>query len=230
MSVVIGMHLGAYVLLAADTRVTFFPDETGPAVFRDDRVKVRKTRMGIMAGVGLSQLLDGVQARLEREDPGDTDRIIAIIQDEREKVPEDWFTSPRVRNAVDNETCWLFTYVNSTQPDTPTLDTWRLRLALAHPHSAYRLALCSPGSGSICMPVSVPGAGELQDTLHRNLRPLDDLRDLQSNVEHHVGLCSSLIRHIAAVETSVSAYVHVGLHIVHPAVGAVVEIVAPRAV
>src|SRR5687767_2009789 len=106
MSTVIGINLGAYMLLAADTRVTFYPD-TGPPYFEDGKSKIHNTRMGLIAGVGLGNLLDRVARRLSAEDPYHTDRIIEIIEEEREIVPEGWMQNERVRTAVEHETCWM---------------------------------------------------------------------------------------------------------------------------
>jgi hypothetical protein len=50
--------------------------------------------------------------------------------EERAKVPEFWMQSPRVKQAVERETCWMFTYVGAEDINNVTPESVRLRLAL----------------------------------------------------------------------------------------------------
>lgn len=63
MSVLFGFHLGEYVLLAVDTRITWFPQHQ-PMRWEDGRRKLQQTPLGLIGGTGLVSLLEPVEDRL----------------------------------------------------------------------------------------------------------------------------------------------------------------------
>jgi hypothetical protein len=82
MTIAIGINLGRYVILAADTRTTYYPP-FGKPLFRDDSEKIQKTGIGLITGAGLISLLDPVKTRLANESITNTNYIILFVREER---------------------------------------------------------------------------------------------------------------------------------------------------
>jgi hypothetical protein len=213
MTLILGMNLGSYVLLAADTRVSWYPPGQ-PMQYHDEREKIRRTRMGIMTGMGLVNLLDSVKERFDEEDPLHTDRLRQIIVEERDALPPGWMQSPRVKQAVEHETCWMFSYVGADDLDNATPESVRLRLALSHPHDEYQLRIYPPNSGGMGFPVGVTEdlADEIQQALNDALQPLENFSNFETNLRHHVGVAAFMIRVVAKINDTVSPTFQIGVH------------------
>ena len=84
MSVALALNAGAYVMLAADTRRTFY-DASGTARgFRDDAVKMSRSDRIVVTGTGAERVLDLVAARVALLAEPSADAILDIIASERE--------------------------------------------------------------------------------------------------------------------------------------------------
>ena len=209
MSINIGMHLGRYALLAADTRVV---SETG-AVLSEDVRKIHRTSMGLITGTGFSGLLDLVTQRLAGAEITGTDQIHEIIRESRREVSQS-YESPRVREHADEATQWMFTYVAPGEDGDSAGPA--LRLAGWHPREQQpegTLALCMPGRGFSSMPEDV--TPEQSGSCHRALdsgMQLPEEGALFDNISHNAALAVETIRTVAGVSRSVSPHVQIGLH------------------
>lgn len=214
MTVIIGMNLGQYVLLAADTRVTYYRGVSETPEWQDDNEKILKTTMGLITGMGLVQLLDPVKNQLSVEDPIHTDRIIEIIKQQRAIADRRWPTDPRIREALDHVTCWMFSYVTSSDPQHPTPDTVTLRLAIAHPHNGYQLSLYGAPSGAIGFPHGIEPreAESITKFLNDNIKPMSDWSEFESTVNHNASLAAQIIRYLSEINEGVSPYFQIGVH------------------
>jgi hypothetical protein len=142
MTLIVGLNLGSYVLLGADTRVVSYPN--GQLRFRDDAEKIRFTSAGIITGAGLCDLLDPVKERLANEEIRSTNRIIEIIREKREGLEGwHWLEDDRIREAL-NKTAWMLTYVNLDNPVNPI--QYNLRMAVTIPDEDYSLGLYPPNT------------------------------------------------------------------------------------
>jgi len=84
MTLVVGFNFGPYALVAADTRVSYYPP-SGPR-FEDDHRKIVRTPLGGLAtGAGMVALLDPVKARLTG-DVAFVDDILRAIAETRDAV------------------------------------------------------------------------------------------------------------------------------------------------
>lgn len=214
MSVVIGMNVGCYVMIAADTRITWYlPD--GSARFRDEKAKIHHTKMGLIAGVGLSNLLDSVARRLGNEEVLHTDRIVEILREERGHVPGRWLENERVRNAVEHETCWMYTYMSCHSLTSPDLTQSRLRLAVSHPQDGYHPVRYLPSSGGVCLPFGVTPqqADLLQELLDNDMQPCLDVSRIQETISHNGALCAYLIQEVSRLDETVSPSFQLGVHV-----------------
>jgi len=213
MTAIVGMNLGDYVIIAADSRLTYYPP-TRPSFFRDDKLKVKEVRSGLATGAGLGNLIDSVNERLDEEDPLHTDRIIDIIKEERETIPQDWLERELVRNSLEHETSWMFSYLTAPNIESPTFDSFQLRLASSHPRDNYTLCLYPPNTGALSLPGEVvPAVDFLHTELSDGIKPLNESEGLQDNISHHVTLCVRIIHAVAAVNETVSRSVQVGVHV-----------------
>lgn len=208
MTLVLGFHLGRYAMLVADTRVSWFPPDA-PIAYRDERVKISRTSLGLITGAGFIGLLDAVKRRLDFQDLFLSDRIVEIAAEERQRIETDprYRQDPRVIESL-STTGWLFTYVN------PSKDNGiRLRLAVCHPANGYKLALVQENASFVMMPV---GANEDQvDSTSRmiqeSVKPLTEILDLQENIQYHASVAGAIIRDVAKGFESVSPSFHVGV-------------------
>jgi len=84
MTLIVGLHVEKYLVIGADTRVSYYPNNH--FFFRDDEEKIRTTAMGLVTGAGLCDLLDPVKQRFADEVPPDTFAMQRIIQEERRRA------------------------------------------------------------------------------------------------------------------------------------------------
>ena len=59
MTLVVGVNLGAYALVAADSRETLYTNETSETTFDDTLQKVRRTPVGLASGSGITRAVFG---------------------------------------------------------------------------------------------------------------------------------------------------------------------------
>jgi hypothetical protein len=110
MTMVVGLQLGSYTMLVADTRMTFYPPNQ-PSFFEDGKEKIHHTKLGIISGAGNGGLLRRVATRLDSAEfatcNSNTQIERAIIEEfENYPVPSDPDLAERTA-----ETAWLTTYV-----------------------------------------------------------------------------------------------------------------------
>ena len=110
MTMVVGLQLGSYTMLVADTRMTFYPPNEA-SYFEDGNEKIHHTQLGIISGAGNGGLLRRVAARLDGEEfatcnsNGHIEQAI-IEECEDYLVPSDPHLAEMTR-----ATAWLTTYV-----------------------------------------------------------------------------------------------------------------------
>jgi hypothetical protein len=185
----------------------------GGAFAHETRGRRSLGNLGLATGLG--NLVDSVNRRLDEEDPLHTDRIIEIIREEREKVPAFWLDSERVRNSLEHETSWMFSYLTADSIDRP-VDSFQLRIALCHPSHGYTFAVYPANSGCLLLPADVvaSAADALHQQLVEGLRPMDESQTLQESITHHVALSARVINGAADLSVGVSPNFQIGVHVV----------------
>ena len=212
MTLIVGFNFGSYVLMGADARVCYYPNDR--LVFRDDEEKIRETSMGLIAGAGLANLLDAVKVRLKDEDVTHTDRIIEIVNEERriiERRPE--ALSARVQEAL-TTTAWMFTYYGTGEATGEASPGIHLRLAFTDPSEGYMPAFILPGQSWMMPPT---GTTEEQFAEWRRLclehtHPLAEGEDFVQHLAHHSRLIANLVSEVAKVNDGVCSHFQLGLH------------------
>jgi hypothetical protein len=197
------------VLLAADTRVTYYP--RGKPVFWKDRAqKIRHTKLGLIVGAGNGRLLDNVADKLDGEDGAavrGTDDIERIVKREQDAFPRQ--ADPQLAEMTAG-TGWLSTYI-AAEFEPPRILGVRLCLV----GGTHRFGRLEDGTAYVLMP---GGATQEQfdsamSRIHKLMVPLEDIEDgLAQNLARHLALAGTLIQDAAKEFSSVSRTFQVGVH------------------
>ena len=211
MTLIAGMNLGRYAIIAADTRISYYADDVFR--YRDDSNNIRNIDPGIISGAGLANLLDAVKDRLDDDELAVIDRIADLVRGEVAYARQRRYAKdPRVAEAIEM-TAWMFTYVGAADPNDPS--TAVLRLALTVPSRDHWLA--SVAVNDVWL---LPPTGTSQDQfwawkrrLQSNLQPMTTPDEFPDNLQHNVQLIGELIRDVSAVNQGVAGTFQVGVHI-----------------
>jgi hypothetical protein len=211
MTLIIGMNFGAYVLLAADTRVCFYPN--GSLNYRDDREKIRRTSMGLITACGFAPFIDAVNARLDQEQVYWNSRVPEVVKEERpfmDAMP--WGSDPRVRQGLD-ATCWMFTYMATTNPASPHPENSELRLAYSCSEDDYDPFLFGSDKGIINNPLGMrdEDIDRLRGTLDDRFKPASELPDFRESLLYHLQLIRDIVTEAADCCETVSSTFQVGV-------------------
>ena len=218
MTIAFGYSFGDYAVLGADTRTTY----ASPLMefYDDNSQKVQRTSMGIITGAGFCPLLDSVKRRLATETVLSTDRIIAIVREERDAVRSTWSRYQKIGEWI-NQTGWIFTY--NTQNEGQPL----LRLAILHPRLGEDIDIYQPRQPAVIWPVEV--GRELSESLSGVMRDrlgrVTDTQDLQNGIGAVSAVLGLFVTTLQPMCRSISSRFQVGAH--YRQLTGVSEIVSP---
>jgi len=205
MTINIGINLGDYVLLAADTRSVRSLRDT--IISHSDRhEKVQKSEMGLIAGAGYADLLDDVKKQIAQENIRHTDQIIHIIKKCRENLSIKSTSSPIMVSNWIKITSWLLTYTTSV-----------------HRSPVLRLALIQSDDEISCYPKNKSCVIMPSDSTHEeveritslvddNIKRLHGLARRDENISYHVTLIREVIKGVSQSHESVSQSFQIGIH------------------
>lgn len=213
MTIAIGLHLGSYVMLVADTRTTNYLFGQ-PTQFRDDSEKIHRTGFGLLTGAGYCPLLDGLEGRFAAlSNGGSTNDLLRIAREERARLEPQMRMARLLSGKVVDNTGWIFTYLTEADGD------FKLRLGLLHPTIGDR-EFAVYGSGQSCMIAPAEATPKQADILisgfEKRMKPLIELElnALQESIAYHSNLMSSLVREASPLFPSISALSQVGVHVI----------------
>ena len=213
MTLIVGFNFGSYALIGADARVSYYPD--GQLQFRDDNEKIRETSLGLITGAGFANLLDLVKVRLLRQTASNTDEIISIIKEERERLKQaPWWGEKRIQEALQT-TAWMFTYYGTGQSSADNPTEMHLRLAITVPQEGYKLALVTPGQSWLLAPTGTTDQqfSEWREFLVESQKPLNRGEPALEHLAHHSKVVAELMRRVAAVNDGVCETFQLGVHL-----------------
>ncbi len=208
MSVIIGAHLGRYVMLASDTRSVRYDEAFTKIVkVRDGYPKMKASGNLLMAGSGVCGLLDGVMARLPQATT--VGAMLDIIGDEQRTY---WADPVRAKHqdAEHTQTGFMVSYDSGTE----------LRLAYYHPSMGHAFTLAEPGAGASFVP-SYPTEHHLREDLQEELnaalqagvRLCGPDESIAESASYHMTLMRSVLALAARrIPTSISRDTCIGLH------------------
>jgi hypothetical protein len=205
MTIVLGINFGDYVLLASDTRTTYYNWDGSINRYNDDSEKIQETYIGLIAGSGCVPLLDMVEKRLKDTEVTNSNQIIEII----EKARIDY----QRRSLLDvtryiEMTGWLFTY--RTFIDNKP----KLRFCIVHPSLEEKIAYYEDNNPAAIYPVeaSKEEADALGDVLLKLTKPSKEFASLSESIQYHCKVVATLMRELQPKYPSISSYLQVGIH------------------
>jgi hypothetical protein len=203
MTIAIGINFGAYVMLVADTRTTFYDWSGRARKFHDDSVKIRKTTIGLITGAGSLELLDLVKDRLYQETILDATEILNIIREETLRFRTLY---GEITKEYIDKTGWIFSYKKR--------DNSKLRLAIYHPEVGDRIGLYEENMPALISPVEATEeqAKVIDGFLQDSITPCDQFETLEASFQHHWPKITLLIRQIAPIFPSISSKFQIGVH------------------
>ena len=207
-TLVVGMNLGTYALLAADTRVSYYPN--GVFQYLDMREKIQPTSMGLITATGFTGFLDPVEKLLLSRPIESSEDIVDVVAEVKaDVVARPWMSDPRVVEGIEASS-WLFTY---RTPDIENPRAHLLRLAQLGAHTGWRLALGLCGYGCMNRPVGAPNSllAEQCELANQTIRPLDSLDNFADNFRQHYRTCLNIFRAVSEKCATVSPTFQIGL-------------------
>ncbi len=206
MTAILGMNLGAYLILSSDTRATL--ETPFGKHFKDGDQKLLKTSCGLVTGAGYVSLLEAVKQRMNATDVCRTDQFLEIAKSEREHfITRFGMQYGRDRKHFDY-TCWLFSYM--------TLDGEEplLRLALIHfKEYGENIALILEDKAMVILPFEAAKEkredfGRYQNFLRQHMAR----SNVPGNIDHNIRLAAKCMNDMANQYASVSPDIHIGIH------------------
>lgn len=205
MTIAIGINFSTYILLAADTRTTYYDWKGRTINYQDESVKIQKTSMGLITGAGSKLLLDSVKDRLRKEEITHTDQILRIMREERLK-----YRGIYQRSTVKDLklTGWIFTYT-TVEGNNP-----KLRLGILHPSLGNKLALYKENYPAVINPheANRKQADLIVDFLKKRIKTIEGFANLHDSIQYHWGIIAELIQTIQPTFPSISSYSQIGIH------------------
>jgi hypothetical protein len=206
MTIAIGINLGSYAVLAADTRTTYH--RFGMPFYDDNSTKVQKTTMGLITGAGFLPLLDSVKRKLATEQITNTERVLSIIKEESERTLQAWRTHSQIDSWVE-QTGWIFSYTTllNNQP--------ALRVGIFHPSiNKETYVTYEVGYPEIILPVELDHetAEAIYDPILQQIKVPGDSSELQSSIDQNIAVIGALINALQPHCPSISRRFQVGIH------------------
>lgn len=172
-----GLHLGDYVLVAADKRETYIVNGQVVSVISDSVNKLVNWGAGIVTGSGYVPLLSELKSKLSRTNITSSDQILDLAKEISESSadqPEYWRST----------TNWMFSYVANTSSGLQ----------------------CRLGYMKCTDPENIPMLNEMRATiwaklpdlegkiaeLNQALKPMDSPEQFKENLQYHLQLVAQL--------------------------------------
>lgn len=203
MTLVTAVHVGAYIMLGADSRANFFHPETGDETVVDDYRKVHLTNSGIIAGSGLLDITNPVIEELKEESKQTPAQLSEMMRNRHELIALHLAQVPdeRVRLAG-ARSGWI-------------LATRRKgRMALEFYQSERNFEVWPFNISDTCslMPsdAEMPVLGSAMGTLRDRIKPVRNLKRLSASLDHHIEIMLDFFRHAHDVSRFVGPMVQFG--------------------
>jgi hypothetical protein len=210
MTLVVGVNLGYYALLAGDSRATFFDPEKAEPEIHEGTEKVRKTPIGLATGAGLLEMvfpaIDGLNqepAEFDLSDPQEMGDYFREFAKARKAAMRPHVSDPRVLAEMDH-VGWVLSSVEDGE----------LALRRYNWISAFESEWFPEGTPASMLPSDMTAElskpAEMQ--LMRSLRVCRRERDLDSSLEHNLRMVVRYFRQQSLVSTILGSGVQIGYH------------------
>ena len=191
MTMIVALHLKAFVLVAADMRETYLVNGEVVSVLSDEIQKLVEWSGGIATGNGYVPLLNDFKRKLSESHITSTDEIAEIARSCSHNLPAS-------QSAWKQSTNWLFTYITDGPCGLTT------RVAFIKSQSLEGVNVLEEGQSIIW--ANLPDYEEQLARLNGLLQPQVDLSDLESSLTYHLKILRDLFAYgaSASVNKSVS--------------------------
>ena len=209
MSLIAGMHLGEFVLIAADKREMAILDNNTLIPIHDNAYKIINSGLGYITGCGVVELLDSAKQLIASNDITHTDQIISIINSSRQQFRSRHIQAIDWANNQIQKTGWMFTYL-TTEYDQPIV-----RIAMVH--GAWKedgLRILPKGNAKILVPIdgNADESEYLSNCLMENMKISGELSDFSESINFHVALLQEIFEYAAKRCESVSESFNIAVH------------------
>ena len=210
MTINIGINLKKYILIAADTRVTYFhPLIPGKEFYFDEENKIKLTKLGLITGAGRIDILNMVEKGLANRDIIHTDGILGLINETIKSLPAN------ISQKEIDMTGWLLSY-QATENGEPVL-----RCALIHPYFDYKLHIVYENKGISIAPIeaNVDVADRIVEIINDKIKPIDDLSQLNDNITYNCNWIQSMLDILSNEYNSICSTYSIGVHLIDGSTG-----------
>ncbi|MCI9718738.1 hypothetical protein [Vibrio parahaemolyticus] len=188
MTMIVGLHLGDYVLVAADKRETYVVNGEVVSVISDNVNKLVDWGAGVVTGSGYVPLLSELKSKLSQINITTTDQILDLakeISDSSSEQPEYWRST----------TNWMFSYVANTSSGL------QCRLGYMNCTKPEEIPMLHEMRATIW--AKLPDLEEKIAELNSALMPLKSPQQFQTNFQYHLHLIAQLFEYGAKHDKSV---------------------------
>ena len=204
MTLILGLHLGSWSMVAADTReVRFNPPDFEPEIGNDACKKVAQTLDGLIAGSGILQVVYPINEWLGREAVDDTDSIVSEMK--------------RVADVVIGGMPDVGELKKAAQRTGSVRSSPRgreVKLEMFQSDQGYWPLDINVGFPITLLPVDTTLA-DFEPSLYAlkaKLRPERGLKNLNASLEYHLGLVAKFMREATTISSVLSDSIQVGYH------------------
>lgn len=207
MTLLVGMNIGDYGIIAADKKEVVVSQGI-IAACRDDVNKIVQTDMGLITGSGYAPLLNKVKQEVARTRINHTDQLIGIMQAQRALAEVSLNNNPNPDIFLEN-TGWLYSYW--TRSDTGIRV---LRIAFNHPSLVIDKVYCiGKNTAQLVFPwdVSKDDGDLIQSRINSELVIHDNSDGINESIRHNLGLVLSATYEVSRLSETVSKTCDIGL-------------------
>lgn len=216
MSIALALHAGPYVMLASDTRRTFYDAEGCPTGYHDGTQKCWRGAATIVAGVGVSRLLDAVCGRVAAlSDVGDLDLLLNIIAAERARVTACSDLPAHSREHARHCTGW---FMSARVPGAD--GALEMALLTYHPGLGHEMSVRGAGTACPMIPIDdTEGDGpavwaDVMACLSAWCRLCGPNDDVDVSIAHNAAAMRAIVTRYAEIFPTISPTCVIGVHLV----------------
>lgn len=190
MTMIVALHLGSYVLIAADKRETFQVNGEVVSIISDEVQKLIEWPGGVATGSGYVPLLHDFKDKLSNTNIDNTDEIVEVARECSRNLPSS-------QSEWKKSTNWLFTYLTDGAHGLIT------RVAFIKSESPEEIGILEKHKSIIW--AKMPDYENQLFQLNSRLKPEQDLSNLPDSLSYHLDILTSLYSYVSTVNPSVSA-------------------------
>lgn len=206
MTLVVGANLGAYSLLAADDRITWFDRPDAPPRIEDDVPKVLRTSVGLASGSGVWQIVDGV-IRTFVDDPRHLDTPEGVTEFLQGFMgPAGFFSTARIGDervrAMAHRVGWMFTSVEAN----------RSHLRFYHSDCDFVPLEPPPRMPAVLLPMDVTPQQSVQHerVMMNAFRVAKEATEIDASLEHNMRVLVRFFRSIVSISKVLGQGIQLG--------------------